>query len=81
MKSEAPEFIEKFSLSDFKMKTQCIERTFIDKVFALCDYFLQNKIPSHSRHIYDIYKLLPQQNCKNRVFFLNINCKIREFLV
>ena len=62
MKTEAPDFIEKFSLSNFTMKTQCIERTFIDKVFALCDYFLQNKISSHSRHIYDIYKILPKIN-------------------
>lgn len=62
MKSESPDFIETFGLSDFTMKTQCIERTFIDKVFALCDYYLQNKISSHSRHIYDIYKILPKIN-------------------
>ena len=59
MKIESPNFIDIFGLADFSMKTQCIERTFIDKVFALCDYFLQNKIANHSRHIYDIYKLLP----------------------
>ena len=62
MKTESPDFIETFGLSDFTMKTQCIERTFIDKVFALCDYYLQNKISSHSRHIYDIYKILPKIN-------------------
>ena len=62
MKTESPDFIETFGLSDFTMKSQCIERTFIDKVFALCDYYLQNKISSHSRHIYDIYKILPKIN-------------------
>ena len=62
MKTEAPDFIEKFGLENFYMKTQSIERTFIDKVFALCDYYLQNKISSHSRHIYDIYKILPKIN-------------------
>ena len=62
MKSEAPDFIESFGLENFNIKTQTIERTFIDKVFALCDYFLQNKISSHSRHIYDIYKILPKIN-------------------
>ncbi|MCM1278259.1 MAG: nucleotidyl transferase AbiEii/AbiGii toxin family protein [Robinsoniella sp.] len=41
------------------MKVQGLDRTLIDKVFAICDYYLQNKIKKHSRHIYDIYKLLP----------------------
>ena len=36
-----------------------IDRTLIDKVFAICDYYLQGKVQKHSRHIYDIYKLLP----------------------
>lgn len=76
MKTEAPDFIEKFSLSNFTMKTQCIERTFIDKVFALCDYFLQNKIPSHSRHIYDIYKILPHIKFDDE--FFNLILDVRE---
>lgn len=38
---------------------QDINRTLVDKVFALCDYYLLNKIERHSRHLYDIYKLLP----------------------
>ena len=29
------------------------------KIFAICDYYLQGKVQKHSRHIYDIYKLLP----------------------
>lgn len=76
MKTEAPDFIEKFGLENFYMKTQSIERTFIDKVFALCDYFLQNKIPSHSRHIYDIYKLLPRINFDEN--FYNLILDVRE---
>ena len=76
MKTEAPDFIEKFGLENFYMKTQSIERTFIDKVFALCDYFLQNKIPSHSRHIYDIYKLLPRINFDEN--FSNLILDVRE---
>lgn len=76
MKTEAPDFIEKFALENFYMKTQSIERTFIDKVFALCDYFLQNKIPSHSRHIYDIYKLLPKINFDEN--FSNLILDVRE---
>jgi hypothetical protein len=46
-----------YDLSPFEMKVQAIDRTLVDKVFALCDYYLQNRINIHSRHIYDIYKL------------------------
>lgn len=59
MKTEAPDYIEQYGLNPFKMKIQGIDRTFIDKIFALCDYYLQKKINQHSRHIYDIYKLSP----------------------
>ena len=29
----------------------------LDKVFALCDYYLQGKSKRYSRHLYDTYKL------------------------
>lgn len=41
------------------MNLQSLERTYIDKVFALCDYYLQGKSKRYSRHLYDIYKLTP----------------------
>lgn len=56
---EAPELIKTYSLNPYLMKVQSLERTFIDKIFAICDYYLQNKTIRHSRHLYDIYKLLP----------------------
>lgn len=59
MKEEAPEAIANYGLENFKMKVQGLDRTLIDKVFAITDYFLQGKTKKHSRHIYDIYKLLP----------------------
>lgn len=59
MEKEAPDFIEQFMLLPFSMKVQDIDRTLIDKIFAICDYYLQGKVQKHSRHIYDIYKLLP----------------------
>lgn len=59
MKKEAPESIEEFMLLPFSMKVQGIDRTLADKIFAVCDYYLQNKVQKHSRHIYDIYKLIP----------------------
>lgn len=42
------------------MKLQSLERTFTDKVFAVCDYYLVGKMKRNSRHIYDLYMLLPK---------------------
>ena len=59
METEAPEFVQVYGLAPFEMKVQRLDRTLADKVFAVCDYYLQDKVKKHSRHIYDIYKLLP----------------------
>ena len=40
------------------MPVQSVERTFIDKVFAVCDYMLQDMRHRDSRHLYDIAKLI-----------------------
>lgn len=40
------------------LNVQSSERTFIDKIFALADYYMSNRVTEHSRHIYDIYKLM-----------------------
>lgn len=53
------DLMEQFSLGRFTMKLQALERTYIDKVFALCDYFILGKSKRYSRHLYDIYKLSP----------------------
>lgn len=58
MEQEAPDAIEEYNLNPFEMKVQGIDRTLADKVFAVCDYYLQGKVAKHSRHLYDIYKLL-----------------------
>lgn len=58
MIEEAPEELENFYLAPFEMKVQGLDRTLVDKVFAICDYYMQNRVKKHSRHIYDIYKLL-----------------------
>ena len=59
MTEEAPNYIKQYQLSPFKMKVQGLDRTLADKVFAICDYYLQGKVNGHSRHLYDIFKLLP----------------------
>lgn len=50
--------IEEYEMSPFNVRVQTLERTFVDKVFALCDYAVSNNIIGHSRHIYDLYKML-----------------------
>ena len=52
----------KFDAASFNMNVQSLERTFIDKVFAVCDYKIQNMMDRDSRHLYDIAKILPNIN-------------------
>ena len=54
-----------FEASIMEMKVQSLERTFIDKVFAVCDYRLQDMQERDSRHLYDIAKLLPEIEISN----------------
>ncbi len=56
--TDQEDLAEEFDLMPFEITTQAIERTLIDKVFALCDYYLSDKAERHSRHLYDIYKIL-----------------------
>lgn len=49
---------EMYDLMPFEVTTQAIERTLVDKVFALCDYYMQGKTDGHSRHLYDIHKIV-----------------------
>ena len=53
------EYANQFMLDRFSMRLQSLERTFIDKVFAICDYFIEGKSKRYSRHLYDIYMLTP----------------------
>lgn len=52
------DIIDEFDLSPFEIAVQTADRTFLDKLFALGDYYLAGTIKGHSRHIYDLYKLL-----------------------
>ena len=47
-----------FEGAEVLMNVQSVERTFVDKVFAVCDYKIQNMQDRDSRHLYDICKLL-----------------------
>lgn len=47
-------------LTPFSMRVQSLNRTLIDKIFAVCDYYMQGKNHRNARHLYDIYKLSEQ---------------------
>jgi len=51
------DIIREYNLRPFSINVQAAERTLLDKLFALADYYLNGSIAEHSRHIYDIYKL------------------------
>jgi predicted nucleotidyltransferase component of viral defense system len=53
------EVISEYDLEPFEVRVQSLERTFADKIFAMCDYYMTGKINGQSRHLYDIHKILP----------------------
>lgn len=73
---EAPDLLVEYGLESFEMKVQDIHRTLVDKVFAICDYYMQEKTENHSRHIYDIYKLFPLVKLDN--LFSELIREVRE---
>ncbi|MGD9639589.1 MAG: nucleotidyl transferase AbiEii/AbiGii toxin family protein [Alphaproteobacteria bacterium] len=54
---EGPNLIKKYDLETFEMSIQSIDRTFIDKLFALCDYHLEKTYERYSRHLYDVHMI------------------------
>lgn len=50
---------ERYTLAPFEVRVTSLERSLCDKVFAVCDYYLEGKdLEKPSRHIYDLHKLL-----------------------
>lgn len=64
------DIIKEYDLYPFNIKVQTLDRTFIDKIFALGDYYLTNKTKGYSRHLYDLYKIMPEINFDNNFFKL-----------
>ena len=44
-------------LNSFSIKTQSLDRTFTDKLFAVADFYESNETERLSRHMYDLYKM------------------------
>ena len=76
LKDDEPELIGEYNLLPFPMQVQSLERTLIDKLFALCDYYIQNKAARNSRHLYDIYKLGQQVSVNNN--FKSLVTEVRQ---
>lgn len=61
LSKENMDIVREFGIEPLEMTVQSLERTFADKVFAICDYYMGGgKVKRHSRHIYDLYMLLPK---------------------
>ena len=51
------DLITEYGLEPFEVNVQSASRTFVDKLFALGDYYISGIVQEHSRHLYDLYKL------------------------
>ncbi|MDR3215982.1 MAG: nucleotidyl transferase AbiEii/AbiGii toxin family protein [Clostridiaceae bacterium] len=51
--------IAEYGLIPFEVTVQSLERTFVDKVFALGTHYINDRMYWQSRHLYDLYKILP----------------------
>jgi predicted nucleotidyltransferase component of viral defense system len=56
-----------FEAADTVMTVQTVDRALVDKVFAVCDYYLANMAERDSRHLYDICRLLPHVALDDRL--------------
>lgn len=64
------DLVVQYELEPFKLNVQSLSRTLVDKLFAICDYYLEDKCANHSRHIYDIHKLLTVVRLDNELVTL-----------
>ena len=66
-----------YGLEKFSVKVQKLERTFVDKVYAICDYQISKKLVRNSRHIYDLHRILPLIKLDSSL--VDLFSRIREY--
>lgn len=66
-----------YGLEEFDIIVQSLSRTLVDKVFAICDYYLSNKTTKHSRHLYDLNKILTKFELNQDV--VNVLNEVRNY--
>lgn len=69
--------VKEYLLEPFTIKVQSLSRTLIDKIFALCDYYLSSNTLRNSRHIYDISRLLTKVDITSSTF-IDLFKKVKE---
>lgn len=57
IENEENEIVEEFGLEKFEINVQKLDRTLIDKVFAILDYVETQRIDRNSRHLYDLHMI------------------------
>ena len=73
------DLIQKYDLEAFMVKTITKERTFVDKIFAICDYHISKKLRRQSRHIYDLHQLLKHIELNDEI--INIFNNVKSYRV
>lgn len=66
------ELIKQCGLEPFYVATVSMYRTFIDKLFAIADYYLAGKNYKYSRHLYDLYKIINVINWNDIILVDNL---------
>lgn len=66
-----------YGLEEFEITVQSLSRTLVDKVFAICDYYLSSKTSKHSRHLYDLNKIVSTLELNQEV--ANVFKEVREY--
>lgn len=51
---------DEYGVIPFPIQVQTLDRAFADKLYAVADYYLENKPKRNSRHLYDIFRIMPQ---------------------
>lgn len=57
IENEENEIVEEFGFEKFEINVQKLDRTLIDKVFAILDYVETQRIDRNSRHLYDLHMI------------------------
>lgn len=51
---------DEYGVVPFPIQVQTLDRTFADKLYAVADYYLEEKAERNSRHLYDLFRIMPQ---------------------
>lgn len=55
--AEKEHFLDVYEMRPFTANVQTIDRTFLDKIFAICDYYEKRESTRYSRHFYDLHMI------------------------